>query len=98
MSYLGTNRGRARLSLEPVSGTSGDYLTTIPNILAWWAMREKQRFVFDETENGYNAITYGTPTFSAANGVRKIGVAFNGSQYMQSFATISGNAARSLVT
>jgi hypothetical protein len=66
-TYLGTNRGRARLSLDSVSG-----VIVIPptnGLLSHWAMRNSGATVYDEaTFNIGTAVN--SPTFSAANGVR----------------------------
>jgi hypothetical protein len=74
MSYLGTHRGRARLSLEPVSGVQH---LSIPGLIAYWPMEVSSTTVYDASGNDLNGTSSGSPTFSAANGVRGAGCLFD---------------------
>jgi hypothetical protein len=98
MSYLGTNRGRARLSLDSVSGT----LIAPPTsgLIAHWAMINSGTTIYDESGNGNNGTAVGAPTFGVSYGVRGNGinlVAAN-SQYIEvpTSASVSGLEAASL--
>jgi hypothetical protein len=65
MSYLGTNRGRARLSLEPVSDVPPKIQS---GLAAYWSMRRSGATVYDEFGQS-NGTAVDTPTFDARRGV-----------------------------